>query len=194
VRNFLAVSAATLIAIAAQPASAQTASGQVDITGFVSPRCGSTYAGSPTFNGEMQLGELAQSNGQLQSVLATSTTASPAAEVHFAIGCSAAAKTVTFSASRLSNPLAAPFSTFSNDIDYTAEIKIALAEGGFLTADYRTAASAPAATVLSTSQIFANQLDNFGVRIFALEPETAPTNLLVAGNYTGAITITVSPN
>jgi hypothetical protein len=183
-----------ILPLAAAPASAQTVSGQVNVNGFVSPRCGSTYAGDSSFSGTIALGELSQTSGTLSPTLANSTTSAPAGAVEFTVGCTSAASTVTLSATRLSNPAVPNLETSSNDIDYTAEIRIALAEGGYATIDYRTAAALPAATVAPLTDVYANQPNNFSVRAFNLESENGASSFLVTGTYSSVITITVSPS
>jgi hypothetical protein len=185
--------ALAVAAFAAAPASAQTVSGQVGMNAFVSPRCGSTYAGDSSFSGTISLGELSQTNGTLSPTLASSTGTTPAGEALFTVGCTSAASTVTLSATRLSNPAPTHLETASNDVDYTAQVKIALATGGFATIDYRTAAAAPAATIAPLTDIYANQPNNFSVRAFDLEAENGAASFLVTGSYTSVITITVSP-
>ena len=193
-KNLIAASAILMTAALAAPAAAQTVSGQVDVSGFVSARCGSTYEGDPTFSGSIALGELSQTSGTLSTALANTTTSAPAGDVLFTVGCTSVASTVTLSATRLSNPVAPTLPTASNDIDYMAEIKIALANGGFAMINYRTAAAAPAPTVSALSDISANQPNNFSVRVYDLDAENGADSFLVAGSYTSVITITVSPS
>lgn len=193
-KNLIAAFALLIAATQAAPAFAQTVTGQVDVNGFVTARCGSTFEGDSSFTGSIALGELSQTSGTLSTTLSNTTTSAPAGEVLFTVGCTSVASTVTLSATRLSNPVAPTLPTASNDIDYMAEIKIALANGGFANINYRTAAATPAPTVSALSDIYANQPNNFSVRVYDLEAENGATSFLVAGNYTSVITITVSPS
>jgi hypothetical protein len=189
----LATSVGALFAVlVAVPAAPQTTTGQVAVRGFVAPRCG-TASGDASFNGTINLGELTQANGTLSAALSGSSANGPAGVASFIIGCTGGSSTVTLGATRLSNPVAPHIQTSSNDIDYTAQVRIALAEGGFATVDYTTAAALPSPTVAPIASTFAYVSDNFEVRVFALTPENGASSLLVAGNYDSTITITVSP-
>jgi hypothetical protein len=188
----LAALAAALGAVAA-PASAQTVAGEVSVHGFVAPRCGATYAAAPSFQGMIELGELSQSNGTLSPALQGSSDTAPAGVASFLVGCTGGAAQITLSASRLANPAEPGNSNSSNDIDYTAEIRIALAAGGFATVDYTTAQPLPAPTVESIAHVFANVAGNFQVRVFGLNAENGPASILIAGDYDSTITITVAP-
>lgn len=190
--KILALATSALLSIAA-PAFAQTVTGTTVVQGFVAPRCGATLAGDSTFNGTINLGELTQTNGTLSSTLAGSGTNSVAGQADFLVGCTGGGQTVTLSATRLSNTLAPNLPTSSNDIDFTAQAKIALAVGGFATVDYTTAAALPAPTAQTIPGVFANVPGNFQIRIFGLSAENGASSLLVAGNYTSTITVLVAP-
>lgn len=193
-KSFFAVAAAiALSAVFTAPTEAQTVSGQVNIHGFVAPRCGSTLNADTTFNGTINLGELTQTNGTLNSTFVNSTTTSPVGTAAFLIGCTGGGANVSLSATRLTNPTAPELPSSSNHIDYTAEIKIALGTGGFAYVDYTTAAALPAATAQTISTYFAQSPGNFEVRVFGLAAENGTSSLLVAGSYDSAVTITVSP-
>lgn len=192
-RFVLGTAAAAFVTLTGSVASAQTVTGTVNITGFVSARCGTLANGASPFGGTIALGELSQqTNGALLANLAGSTANSPAGEVAFEAGCTGTASTVTLRATRLSTPGTA-LPGGSSNIDYTAEVKIALAAGGFATIDYRTALSAPAATVQSISGPYANVANNLTVSLFALAAENGPTSLLTVGDYTATITVIIAP-
>lgn len=193
-KNLIAASAILMALTMAAPASAQSVSGQVNVSGFVSPRCGASFEGDSTFSGAITLGELSQTDATLSTSLANTTTSAPAGEVLFTVGCTTTASTVTLSATRLSNPATQPGPTSSNEIDYTAEIKIAQANGGFTFINYRTAAATPAPTVTALNDFFANQANNFSVRVYDLAAENGTASFLIPGDYTSVITITVSPS
>lgn len=185
--------AAILSAAAALPATAQTVTGQVTVNGFVAARCWASLEGDTTFSGIISLGELTQTNGTLSSSLTASNAASPAGMVAFLVGCSGSGSTVTLSATRLSNPVEPALPTWSNDIDYTAQINIAMAAGGFQTVNYTTAATPPAATVSAISGVYANANNNFEVKVFGLTAENGASSFLVPGSYQGIISISVAP-
>jgi len=193
-RNLLAISAAVALALLAGPASSQSVTGTVTLNGFVAPRCGATYAANPTFSGTISLGELTQSNGTLAPNFSGSTSEAPAASALFLVGCNAGGSTVTLSATRLSNPATAGDPTASDDLDYTAEAKIALSAGGFATVDYTSGATLPPPTVQRVSGTFANIASgNFEVRVFGFSAEQGASSILSSGNYSSTITILVAP-
>ncbi|HYD26481.1 hypothetical protein [Brevundimonas sp.] len=189
----LALTTALLAASASLPAAAQTASAQVNVTGFVAPRCGA-LDGSTTVTGSIALGELAGQDGQIRTGLANSTTGSPAGTVAMQIGCTGSAANLSLSATRLSNAAAPALATSSNDIDYTVEAAIALATGGHSTVNYTTAAAAPAATPLAVNSTFAFVPGNLEIRVFDLTPEHAAPSLLVPGTYQATVTLQISPD
>jgi hypothetical protein len=200
-KHVLTAASAALALVSMFPAAAAAqvqASGDVLLHGFVAPGCGTVGAGgtpTTTFGGTIQLGELSSSTtGGLAPLLQNSTTNSPVAVMPFVVGCTGSAATVTISATRLSNPNPPALPDWSNNIDYTAEIKIALAVGGFATVTYTTAASPPAPVVQLIPDVFALVEGNFEVRVYGFAAENGPTSILVSGNYDSAITILVSPS
>lgn len=194
-RTVLAALAAIIVASAmTAPASAQTVSGGVTLTGAIAARCGTVDTGSTSVSGSINLGELSASTGELNPVLVNSTTNSPAGAAVFRLGCSGSAFRVTLSASRLDNigfpPVDPPGSSV---VDYTVEAKIALATGGFALVDYTTAAATPAPTVQTVNSFVANLTDNFDIRVFGFHPDNGDAALMVAGSYSGDITFLVAP-
>ena len=192
-QHLIASAALALAASIAGPALAQSVSGQVNVHGFVAQRCGVTFAGDTTFSGTINLGELSQANGTMLSGLVASSTTSAAGVASFLIGCSGATFNVTLSATRLVNPLVVALPPSSGNIDYTAEIKIALSLGGFATVGYTTAVSLPAPTTQLVNSFVSPVPGNFEIRVYAFAPENGPTSVLIAGNYDSVITIVVAP-
>ena len=182
-----------VMAALAGPAMAQSVSGQVNVHGFVAPRCGVTFSGDSTFSGTINLGELAQANGTMLSGLAASSTSSPAGLASYLIGCSGATFNVTLSATRLVNPLAVGLPPASAIIDYTTEIKIALSAGGFATIGYTTALALPAPTTQLVNSFVSPVPGNFEVRVYGLMPDNGISSVLIAGNYDSVITVLVTP-
>lgn len=180
-------------ALVATHAAAQSVSGSVGVHGTVAPRCGSTFAGDTSFSGTINLGELSQSNGTILPTLAGSTTNSPAGVADFFVGCTSNRFDVTISATRLINPAFPSTPPGSSIIDYTAEAKIALSEGGFALVDYLTAAALPAATVQTVDGFVSAVPGNFQVRVFAFHPDNGPASLLLAGTYDAVISILIAP-
>jgi hypothetical protein len=193
IRQYFAVTTCAVLTTMAVPAIAQSVSGQVNVHGFVAPRCGITFAGDSTFSGTINLGELAQSNGTMLPGLMASSTSSTAGMAAYFLGCSGATFNVTLSATRLANPGIVALAPASNIIDYTAEMKIALATGGFATVDYTTALPLPAPTTQLVNSFVSPVPGNLEVRVFAFLPDNGSTSVLIAGNYDSVITIVITP-
>lgn len=192
-RDFAASATFALAALTAAQASAQSVTGTVNLHGTVAPRCGSTFNGDTTFSGTINLGELTASNGAILPGLAASSTSSPAGVADFFVGCSSTRFNVTMSATRLINPASTPAPPGSATIDYTAESKIALAEGGFAYANYTTAATLPAPTVKLVTGAVSAVAGNFQVRVYGLHPDNGDSSIMLAGNYDAVISILVAP-
>lgn len=193
--------AAAGVAMIGSQAAAQTATGQIGVTGFVASRCGAGGGAVPTgstFNGTIGLGELANAEGSLRTALTTSTEGSPAGTISFGAGCTGTAATVRISATRFStlNPVVGETAevSFANDIDYTAQAAMSLTGGGITPLNYTTAATLPAASSLAITEPFSPVPGNFEIRVFAFRPETGNQAILVAGNYTATITVTITPS
>lgn len=193
IKTFSALTCLATSLLYSAGASAQSVSGQINITGFVADRCATDQAGTSTFSRSISLGELTSVGGVLAPNFVNSTETSPVASTQFLVGCTSTATTITLSATRLSNPAPDEGTSSSNVIDYTAEAKGALAGGGFATATYTTAATLPPATSVNVSSAFSFVQNNFEVRIYGLTAEHGNSSFLVAGNYTSTITVLVAP-
>lgn len=192
--RYLAASAVlALAALTATQASAQNVTGTVDVHGTVAPRCGSTFSGNSTFSGTIDIGEMTASSGTLLSGLVASSTNSPAGVADFLIGCSTVRFNVTMSATRLVNPADIPAPPGSATIDYTAEVKIEMAAGGFTYATYTTAAAQPAASVTLVNGAPSAVAGNFQVRVYGLHPDNGDSSIMTAGSYDSVISIQVAP-
>ncbi|CAN7472137.1 hypothetical protein [Caulobacter sp. LjRoot300] len=185
---------AALLGLAAAPAAmAQTVTGTVNVTGSVAARCVVITGGSGgSFSGSIPLGELAGTDGTLSTTLAGSTNAAPGGSTQFRVNCNSAAPKVTLSSTRLAlSPTATAPTGYANVIDYTAALDASLASGSTQTVSYVTAAALPAATVQALSDSLANAANNLTVKAYALN--TASGALLMAGNYSSVISITIEP-
>jgi hypothetical protein len=185
---------AALAGLAIAPAAlAQTVTGTVNVTGSVAAKCVViTGAGGSTFTGSIPLGELAGTDGTLASTLSGSTNALPAGSTQFRVNCNSAAPKVTLSATRLAlAPTATAPIGYANVIDYTAGLDAALASGGTQTVSYVTATALPAPTVQALSDSFANAANNLTIKAHSLN--TAAAALLMAGNYSSVISVTIEP-
>jgi hypothetical protein len=187
------IGAALLGLATTSAAMAQTVTGTVNVTGSVAAKCVVITGGSGgSFSGSIPLGELAGTDGTLSSTLAGSTNASPGGSTQFRVNCNSAAPKVTLSSTRLAlTPTATAPTGYANVIDYTAALDASLASGSTQTVSYVTAAALPAATVQSLSSSLANTANNLTVKAYALN--TASGALLMAGNYSSVISITIEP-
>ena len=169
-----------------QAAFAQQTTGTVNVTGTVAGRCG-VVGGGQSFTDTINLGELAGNDGRLRTDL---TDASPDAVRNFSVVCTSATPRVRLSATRLSTPGAGP-AGFANNIDFTAQIAVIQASGSPPQITYTTASSLPAPTNVALTAPLANAADNVTLRVYSFG--TAAGALLVAGDYTSVISITISP-
>ena len=169
-----------------QAAFAQQTTGTVNVTGTVAGRCG-VVGGGQSFTDTINLGELAGNDGRLRTDLAD---ASPDAVRNFSVICTTATPRVRLSATRLATPGASP-AGFANNIDFTAQIAVLQASGTPPQITYTTASSLPAPTNVALTAPLANAADNVTLRVYSFG--TAAGALLVAGDYTSVISITISP-
>jgi hypothetical protein len=181
-----AATAAALLALP-QIALAQQTTGTINLTGTVAGRC-SVVGGGQAFTETINLGELAGGDGRLRPDL---TDASPDAVRNFSLVCTSATPRVRLSATRLSTGTTAP-TGYANNIDYTAAVAVLQATGTPPAITYTTASSLPAPTNVSLTGPLANAADNVTVRVYSFG--TAAGALLVAGDYTSVISITISPS
>ena len=181
-----AAMAAALLALP-QIALAQQTTGTINLTGTVAGRC-SVVGGGQSFSETINLGELAGGDGRLRPDL---SDASPDAVRNFSLVCTSATPRVRLSATRLSTGTTAP-TGYANNIDYTAEVAVQQASGTPPAITYTTASSLPAPTNVSLTAPLANSADNVTVRVFSFGTDAGA--LLVAGDYTSVISITISPS
>lgn len=183
----LAALAATT-AFIAMPAAAQTVTGTVTITGSVAPKCSVTPGNGNTFARTVAFGELSQANGTLRTGLAADFDAAAAPGVQ--IVCNTNTPQVTVTSLPLANVTAAA-AGYDNSIDYTAHVAVSKAGGGTTTIDDDSAVAAgtgpaPVGGALLNGVNVAITADNF-------RTNTA-TDILVAGSYSGTVTILITPS
>lgn len=159
--------------LAASPALAQsgTATGTVLIDGTVAGRCMFTLPNKTISLGELSLA----SNGKLDvsKVNGRSETLTG--------WCNNTAATMTVTTTQLTTPTAAP-TGFDNRVDYTAT-----ATTGSISAN-DTSLTAGAGTPSSVG-LFSGNI------VVVLSAASSPSNgLMVAGNYTGNVVVTLTPN
>lgn len=189
-----ALAAASALAIAA-PASAQSVTGVVNITGNVDSKCIVIAPGTPTggnaFGGTVSLGNLAQANGTLESTatLESRFAAAGAANLEYRVVCTAASTKVSVDADPITTA-AASTTGYSNTVQYQANVAVLLAN------------STPTPIVndslvgTATETTYADRLkasvNNILVSATNFRSASA-TDVMLAGAYTGKITIIVTP-
>ncbi|MNC92813.1 hypothetical protein D3C83_93170 [compost metagenome] len=94
------------------------------------------------------------------------------------------------SATRLENGTSAP-DGYANVIDFTAQVAVLQASGTPPSITYTTASSLPAPTDVSLTAPLANAADNVTLTVHSFD--TTAGALLVAGDYSSVISITISP-
>ncbi len=168
--------AAASPAMATPGTIAGTQTGTVAISGSVAGRC---LVSTP--NQTIALGELAQS-GTGTTVGKLDTTKINSQTTNLTGWCNGVGSTMTVTATELTNPSTAPNATFDNRIDYTA---VALANGVSANDSSLTAGAGTASTV----NAFAGTI---GVTL--ISASTPNNGVLVAGSYTGNVTVTLAAN
>jgi hypothetical protein len=168
------------LVITATPAMAQavtgSATGTVALSGSVAGRCLFT-----TPQQTIALGELAQAgSGATAGKLDATRVNGQAANM---VGwCNNVGSSMAVTATELTSTTSAPNTSFDNRIDYTA---VAIANGTSASDSSVTAGAGPTSSV----NVFAGSI---GV---TLSGASTPNNgVLVAGSYTGNVTVTLSPN
>lgn len=186
-KKVLLAALAATTAFIAMPASAQTVTGTVTLTGSVAPKCFVLPGAASTFSDSVNFGELAAANGTLRAGLSTDFDA---AVDDVQVLCTTANPEVTVTA----NPLAtaAPAAAgYDNSIDYDANVTFSLVSGG------PTTVTDDSAVAGSTGATLTSRLTGAGanINITATNFRTnAVTDILVASpTYSGSIVVTVAP-
>lgn len=193
----LAVLAAST-ALVAMPASAQTVTGTVNISGSVAPKCQVVPTGgggvSSTFTANVALGELSDPDGTLVSSASLSTLfnagGTGAAILTFRVVCTTAQPGVSVDADPIVNVATAP-AGYANRVDYQADVLFDLVPS----ATDQTVSNDSAAALTTTS--LNDRLVGAGnnVTITAQNFRTpSATDIMVAGSYNGLITVVISPS
>ncbi|MBB3860355.1 hypothetical protein GGQ88_001621 [Novosphingobium hassiacum] len=197
-KKFLLLSAGVAIAAAANPAAAQSVTGTVNVTGSVAGRCSVVAPGGSavqTFSGTIGLGQLDEDDGTLKSSLeGTTAGASGGTPVETRVVCTSASVNIDVTAETLANGTrgTAPASGYANEINYTAEMQVALASGS---SDNKvTFDTATAATATKTVGRLAASGNNVTVKAYGFATKGGASGLLVAGDYTSTITVNVAPS
>ena len=182
---------AAALAAASSPASAQSVSGTVTINGTVGEKCIVTDAGddpNPDFGGIVDLGALDDTDGTLRTI-ADINASSDLNNLGFRVVCTTATPTVAVSASPMVNAATAP-AGYANTVHFTADANFSVVGG---TDTYQVITDATATNGGTLSNRLATGPDNVQVDLSGFHTP-AVTDVLVAGNYTGSVSITISPN
>lgn len=186
------------LASATAPALAQTVTGTVNLTGIVQGRCSVVAVGgaaSSSFTGTIALGTLDEADGTLAPGLETSVSASPnGTSVTSRVVCTSASVALAIAADSLAAGTrgTTPASGYSNEIDYTAEMQVALASGGSGVVTFNTATGATSSSSANVSRLAAAG-NNVTVKAYGFATKGSSSNLLVAGSYASTITVNIQP-
>ncbi len=168
---------AAAIAVVALPAiaSAQSATGTVDVSGSVEGRCLFTVPNETINLGELALSGTDGTAGRLDTARVNTQSATLSG------WCNHAAATMKVEALPLVNAAAATSAAFTNRVDFTAS-----AEANGATASDTTTDTAVGAE--EDVGMFAGDV------VVTLASASAAGKLLVAGDYEGQVLVTLAPN
>lgn len=179
----------TAAAAIATPAMAQNATGTINITGNVAPKCfvlnGSTA--SSTFGTTVALGELAQADGTLKpsADLSAQFLTVGGAALDARVLCTSATPNVSVTAEPLVNSVAAD-TGYDNSVDFTADVTFTRVGGTTLVSDLSSNPAASTATL-------ASRLTGTGTNVEVRTSAWTASGVLVAGSYSGKITVVIAP-
>ena len=183
----IALLAAAACAALATPAMAQNVTGTITLNGTVANKCSVTSApAGSTFTQTVSFGELAQANGTLKTGLDTAFTA---AAVQATVVCNTGTPKVSVNADPMVNTATAP-TGYANTINYTASV--AVAATGANAGPFTNSTLAAAGTATSVGSALANSANNVVITANTFATPGG-SDILVAGSYTGTITVVISP-
>lgn len=186
----IALIAMTAAAAIATPAMAQSTSvtGTIDITGTVAPKCFVIgQAVGSTFGTTVPMGELAQANGTLKASadLSAQFLTVGGAALDARVLCTTATPNVSVTAEPLVNTVAAD-TGYDNSIDFTADVTFTRVGGTTLVSDLSSNPAASTATLPT-------RLTGTGTNVEVRTSAWNASGVLVAGDYTGKITVVIAP-
>lgn len=171
-------------------AAAQSASGAINLSGTVAPKCLVMADAGTRFGTLVALGELSKTDGRLATDLAPRFSATGGSGLTARVVCTTANPTVSVDAIeiRSATPAAAGY---TNRIDFTARVALSVAPSGIdmISNDSRTPATGP--TALS-GRLANNGNGNITIMADSFATPVA-TDRLVAGSYSGRIDIVIAP-
>jgi hypothetical protein len=187
----LLCTASILVALpVAASAAPGDVTGQVDVAGHVTGACAVITGNgtSSTFTGAIDLGELANPNGKLNTTL----TGGP---VTFTVVCNTTKPSISLSATSLVGVTTPPDATYTNVVGYTAHLGVVETSGS----ESFSAVSAngvPTATTSTLANPLSGSANNINVSVDTL---TSNGGTLTSGAYGtpggsgGIIAVTISP-
>lgn len=183
----LAYSVLAAIAVMATPAAAQDATGTITLTGNVAPKCQVLSEGPATnsFVRSIDFGELAAADGTLRTGLNTEFNGQAFTA---RVICTTAAPNIAVDADAMANTVAAD-PGYDNSIDYNAVVDLEIVGGS---AQFTNDSADPALGATPVGGRLANSATNVAISAESFRTN-APTDVLVAGSYSGQILITISP-
>jgi len=194
--GYIFTGAATALLIAGSAyAAVGDVTGTVNVIGHVGGQCSVLTNGetvSSSFTGQIDLGELAGTDGRLN----TSITGGP---VTFTVVCNTTAPSISLAASSLVGSASPPDGTYTNIVGYRANLTLAEVSSGSETFHATSENSAsPTATTGTLAAPLSGANNNVSVSVDNL---TSNGGILTAGTYGvansadgGVISITITPS
>lgn len=185
----IALIAMTAAAAIATPAMAQDVTGTINITGTVAPKCFVIgEAVGSTFTANVPMGELAQADGTLKSSSDLSATFAEkgGAALDARVLCTSATPDVSVLAEPLVNNVPA-VSGYDNTVDYRADVAFSLVGGT------TENVNDPSTDAVATTDTLSARLSGTGTNVRVRTSNWSASGTLVAGSYTGKITVVISP-
>lgn len=190
----IALLAMTAAAAIATPAMAQVVTptdvtGTINITGTVAPKCFVLgEAVGSTFGTTVALGELSKDDGTLKNSADLSNTFNSVGgtAIDARVLCTSATPSVSVLAEPLVTGATAP-TGYDNSVDYRADVTFNLVGGtDQLVSDLSTDAT-------DTDATLTGRLRGTGTNVSVRTSNWSATGVLVAGSYTGKITVVIAP-
>lgn len=181
-----------IAAAAASPAAAQSVSGTVTINGTVGEKCLVTDTGADPntdFGGIIDLGDLDDTDGTLRSI-GTINASGNLGNLGFRVVCTTATPHVSVTAEPMVNSSATAVTGYANTVHFTADANFAVIGG---TNSYQVVTDATATRSGTLTARLATGDDNVQVNLSNFHTPLA-TDVLTAGDYTGTVSITISPS
>ncbi len=185
----IALIAMTAAAVIATPAMAQDVTGTINITGSVAKKCfvlnGSAV--SSTFGTTVALGELAKSDGTLRAStdLSSAFATAGGSALDAQVVCTSATPSVSVTAEPLANTVTAD-TGYDNSIDYRADVTLTTVAGD-------VTVNAPSSNIAATTTNLTSRLTGTGTNVKVRTSNWTADGVLVAGSYTGKITVVIAP-